>query len=323
MSKIIKFLRRIEVSLLVFFVSFGKKMAGVYRKIKDFLVPKIRVHWKTIVFAVIILYVIGGMVFGIRLYSQNKFERVDLIASKFYPFPVASSGRAIVTNGELQQWVQSSRQFASKNNLEIPADLAQKVAQELADYKAVSQEADKLGIRLTNKEVEEKFKVSIEGIGSIEQARDFIKQMYGLSLEQFKNMIRPMIMTEKVREEKFVRIKVRHILIKDEGKAKEVLEEIKSGGNFEEIAKNKSEDEGSKENGGILAEGEFLYKGSGLVEEFETAAFKLKKDQVSELVKTEFGYHIIRVDDRQGSIDQAAEDWIKGLTSKYPQRIWI
>jgi foldase protein PrsA len=323
MSKIIKFLRKAEIVLLVFFVNFGKKVSGVYHKVKGFLVPKIRSHWKTIIIALAILYAIGGVVFGIRLYSQSRFEKVDLIASKFYPFPVANSGRAIVTNGELQQWVYSSRQFASKNNMEVPADLAQKVTQELANYKIVSQEADQMGIRLTNKEVEEKFMISIEGIGSIEQARDFIKQMYGLSLEQFKNMIRPMILMEKVREEKFVRIKVRHILIKDEGKAKEVLEEVKGGGNFEEIAKNKSEDEGSKENGGLLAEGEFLYKGSGLVDEFEKAAFALKKGQVSELVKTEFGYHIIKAEDRQGSINKTAEEWTESLKKKYPQRVWL
>lgn len=323
MYKIIKFLRRVEVGLLVFFVSFGRKVAAVYFKIRDFLVPKIKSSWKVIILAIAILYVIGGVVFGIRLYKQNRFEKADLYASKIYPFPVANSGRAIVTNGELQQWVYSSKQFALKNNLEIPEDLPQKVAKELADYKIVAQEADKMGVKLTQKEVEDKFMISIEGIGSIEQARDFIKQMYGLSLEQFKGMIRPMILMEKVREDKFVSVKIRHILIKDEGKAKETLEEIKKGGNFEEIAKNKTEDEGSKESGGLLAEGEFLYRGSGLVEEFENAAFDLKKGDVSDLVKTEFGYHIIKVEDRRGDINKTAEAWIEGLKKDYPQRLWI
>ena len=323
MSKFIKILRSIEVTLLVFIVNFGRKVASLYRRIRDFLVPKVRANWRTIVTAIVILYVIGGAVFGYRLYSQNRFERADMIASKIYPFPVASSGRALVLNSELQRWVYSSKNFASKNNLETPSDLPQKVVQELANYKMAAQEADRMGVKLTQKEIDEKFAVSIEGIGSIEQARDFISQMYGISLEQFKNMIKPMILLEKIREDKFVRIKVRHILIKDEGKAKEVLEEIKKGGNFDEIAKDRSEDEGSKEAYGLLAEGEFLYRGSGLVQEFEDAAFKLKKGQVSELVKTEFGYHIIKVDDKQGSINQTSERWLEGLKSKYPQRIWL
>lgn len=323
MSKVIMVLRRVEVALLVFFVSFGRKIAYLYRKARDFIVPKVKTNWKIIVTAVVILYVIGGAVFGYRLYSQNRFERADMLASKIYPFPVASSGRALVSNGELQRWVYSSKTFAGKNNLEIPSDLPQKVVQELANYKMAAQEADRMGVKLTQKETDEKFAVSIEGIGSIEQARDFISQMYGISLEQFKTMIKPMILVEKIKEDKFLSIKVSHILIKDEGKAKETLEEIKKGGNFADIAKDKSEDEGSKESGGLLAEGEFLYKGSGLVQEFEDAAFKLKKGQVSELVKTEFGYHIIKVDDRQGSINQTTENWLEGLKKKYPQRIWI
>jgi len=323
MSKIIKVLRRIEIALLVFFVSFGRKIVYLYRKVRNFLAPRIKANWKTIIAAVVILYVIGGVVSGIRLYSQNKFEKFDVIASKIYPFPVASSGRALVSNGEIQKWIYSSKNFASKNNLEIPKDLPQKVVQELANYKMVAQEADRIGVKLTQKEINKKFAVSIEGIGSIEQARDFIKQMYGISLEQFKAMIKPMILMEKVKEDKFVRIKVRHILIKDEGKAKEVLEEVKKGGNFNEIAKDRSEDQGSKENGGLLAEGEYLYRGSGLVQEFEDVAFKLKKGQVSELVKTEFGYHIIKLDGKKGSINQTPEKWLKGLKKKYPQRIWI
>lgn len=323
MSKIIKVLRRIEVALLVFFIGFGRRVAALYQRARNFLAPKLKAYWKMILLAVVILYAIGGVVFGIRLYKQQRFEKVDLIASYVYPFPVSSSGRALVVNSALQRWVSSSKTFAQKNNMEIPADLPQQIVQELADYKMVAQEADRMGVKLSKKEIDEKFAISIEGIGSVEQARDFIKQMYGISLEQFKSMIKPMILTEKVREDNFVRIKVRHILIKDEGKAKEVQEEIKKGGNFDEIAKDRSEDQGSKDDYGQLAGGEFLYRGSGLVQEFEDAAFKLKAGQVSDLVKTEFGYHLIKVDEKKGTINKSLEDWMGDLKKKYPQRIWI
>ncbi len=323
MSRIIKLLRSIEVFLLVFFIGFGKRLAYAYNKANTYLIPRVRKNWKTILISIIILYAIGGIVFGVRLYAQKRFDKADLIASTIYPFPVASSGRAVVTSHELQSWVYSSKIFASKNNLEIPGDLPEKVAQELVNYKMVAQEADRIGVKLSQKEIDEKFAISIEGIGSEEQARDFISQMYGLSLEGFKNMIQPVILVEKVREDKFVRAKIRHILIKDEGKAKEILEEIKKGGNFDEIAKDRSEDQGSKEGYGQLAGGEFIYRGSGLVKEFEDAAFKLKPKQVSELIKTEFGYHIIKLDEKQGTINVSLESWIEGLKRKYPQRILI
>ena len=279
--------------------------------------------WKTIVLALVVLYVIGAVVFGIRLYKQKKFEKVDLVASYIYPLPVASSGRALIFDKQLQQWVSASKTFAVKNGVDVPADLPQKIAKELADYQLSAQEANATGVRLTSKDINEKFDLSIQGIGTKEQAIDYIKQMYGLSLNQFKRMITPMIMSEKVREDKFVGVKVRHILIKDEKKANEILGKVKAGENFEELAKQNSEDDSSKEQGGLLAGGEFVYRDSGLVKEFEDAMMKLKKGETSELVKTEYGFHIIRVEDRKGEIEQSFTDWLDGLRKKYPQRFWI
>lgn len=323
MSKFVKVLRKIEVSLLVFFVGFGRKATYYYRVVRDFLSSKLGAHKRLVLYAIIILYVIGGVVFGVRLYSQNRFEKIDVVASNIYPFPVASSGRALVLNGSIQRWVYSARLFAEKNNLDVPEDLPQKIVAELADYKVVAQEADRLGVKLSQADIDEGFAVSIEGIGTEEQARDFVKQMYGISLEQLKNMIKPTLLMEKVREEKLVRAKIRHILIKDEGTAKEVQEEIKNGANFDEIAKDRSEDQGSKEDHGQLAGGEFLYKGSGLVKEFEDVAFKLKPGEISDLVKTEFGYHLIKVDEKEGEINKTMEAWLESLKKKYPQRVWI
>ncbi|TCO74531.1 peptidylprolyl isomerase [Marinisporobacter balticus] len=88
--------------------------------------------------------------------------------------------------------------------------------------------------------------------------------------------------------------KAKHILIKDEEKAKEVLKELKDGKNFEEAAKEYSECP-SKTNGGDLG---YFEKGN-MVPEFEAAAFALEIGAISDLVKTQFGYHIIKVEDRK------------------------
>jgi peptidyl-prolyl cis-trans isomerase D len=106
--------------------------------------------------------------------------------------------------------------------------------------------------------------------------------------------------------------KVSHILIKTplpgpDGKvdekgvteaqhrAEDLLKQIKSGAKFEDLAKKYSEDPGSAKEGGSLG---WIGKGR-TVPEFEKAAFSLPKGQISDLVKSSYGFHIIRVDDRQ------------------------
>jgi peptidyl-prolyl cis-trans isomerase D len=77
-------------------------------------------------------------------------------------------------------------------------------------------------------------------------------------------------------------------------KAQDVLKQVKAGGNFAELAKKYSEDPGSAKNGGSLGP---IQRGR-TVPEFEKVAFSLPKGQVSDLVQTTYGFHIIRVDDK-------------------------
>lgn len=88
--------------------------------------------------------------------------------------------------------------------------------------------------------------------------------------------------------------KLSHILVSDENDAEAILKEIKAGASFADIAKKKSVDP-SGERGGELG---WFVKNGQLVSEFENAAFSLKnKGDISNVVKTQFGYHIIRLDD--------------------------
>ena len=90
-------------------------------------------------------------------------------------------------------------------------------------------------------------------------------------------------------------VNARHILVKDEVKAKEIAEKLAKGGDFAALAKENSEDPGSKDNGGDLG-----YFGKGqMVPEFEAAAFALEKGKISAPIKSNFGFHIIKLEDKR------------------------
>jgi peptidyl-prolyl cis-trans isomerase C len=90
-------------------------------------------------------------------------------------------------------------------------------------------------------------------------------------------------------------VRARHILVKTEAEAKDVLAKLKGGADFEKLAREVSVDPSAKTNGGDL---EYFTKGQ-MVAEFSEAAFKLNKGELSEPVKTQFGFHVIKVEDKR------------------------
>lgn len=149
--------------------------------------------------------------------------------------------------------------------------------------------------------IPESRKISYIAFGA-EQAPGSTPQVSDAEVQQYYNQhIKEYQLDEQVR--------VRHILIKvDKGadakadaaakaKAEGILKQIKAGGNFAELAKQNSDDPGSKEQGGELG---FLKRGA-TVPEFDQAAFSLAVGQTSGLIKTQFGYHILQVEEKQGA----------------------
>src|SRR6202035_2058093 len=87
-------------------------------------------------------------------------------------------------------------------------------------------------------------------------------------------------------------------------KAEDVLKQAKHGGNFEDLAKKYSEDDQSKAKGGDLG---WIVEGQ-TVPEFQQTAFSLPKGSISDLVKTQYGFHIIKVLDRETAHIKPLED---------------
>lgn len=99
--------------------------------------------------------------------------------------------------------------------------------------------------------------------------------------------------------------RLRHILVSSEAEAKDIIAKLKDGGNFEDLAKEKSRDTGSAQKGGDLDWG----NPGKYVKPFSEAMVKLSKGQCTETpVKTDFGYHVIKLDDTRPNKFPALED---------------
>ncbi|MBV8478290.1 MAG: peptidyl-prolyl cis-trans isomerase [Acidobacteriaceae bacterium] len=111
------------------------------------------------------------------------------------------------------------------------------------------------------------------------------------------------------------RVKVRHILIKTQGKpasevpaqkakAEDILKQLQRGGDFAAIAKKDSEDPGSAAKGGELG---WIVRGQ-TVPQFEKAAFSLKPGEMSGVIQTDYGFHILQVEDKQAAHTQSFDE---------------
>jgi peptidyl-prolyl cis-trans isomerase C len=188
--------------------------------------------------------------------------------------------------------VPSSRVNALKQQVEAsgrpvtPEVLAQ-IKEELIAREVFMQEAKKRGL-----DASDDFKTQIE----LARQTILIRQLF--ADYQKKN---PVTDAEiKAEYDKFVaanggkEYRARHILVEKEDEAKALIADIKKGGSFEDLAKKASKDPGSGANGGDL---DWAAAGS-YVPEFSGAMVKLAKGQMTDTpVKSQFGFHIIRVDD--------------------------
>jgi foldase protein PrsA len=139
-------------------------------------------------------------------------------------------------------------------------------------------------------------------IASQKELSNALKRV-GISFGKFRDLIKEEIMVQKlsaqlrdgirVTPDDLKEVRASHILVTLESEAKGVLTKLNSGQDFAALAKQYSKDPGSAAKGGDLG----YFSRGNMVEPFENAAFSLKPGQTSGLVKTQYGYHIIKVID--------------------------
>lgn len=193
------------------------------------------------------------------------------------------------------------------------------IANKIIDLEAKSQ-----NIEVTDEDVQKEIDKISEQYGGQETFEQFL-EMYGTSLDDIKENIKVNAKIEKLlgpdvkieedemkayfeeNKESFgekEQVKASHILVDSEDKAKEVKEKLQAGEDFADLAKEYSIDTSNNEQGGELG---FFARGA-MVKEFEDVAFSMETGQISDPVKTEFGYHIIKVEDKKPAKEATYEE---------------
>ena len=216
--------------------------------------------------------------------------------------------------------------LASRQNLK------NSIVQMMVQDKLISDDMKANKIEVADKDVNDAFLNSVKQFGGQEQF-DKMLDDYNMDVEKFKETVRKDLMYQKHKEwftkehpvtdeeikqyyednkDQFAKRDASHILVEDEKTAKEIKEKLDNGEDFAKLAKEYSKDTANAENGGNLG----TFSKGQMVKEFEDAAFNLKEGEISEPVKTQFGYHIIKLNKVADSIEDNKEAITNALTDK-------
>lgn len=232
-----------------------------------------------------------------------------------------------ISSGEVMQHIyltsgSHSSQLKRMGSAQV-TQIIENAAVGLAERKLILKAAEKQGITVTAQELDSILAINYQHFGGEEefnnlvtkngQSLDFVRSdiQERLVIEKYVNSLFKDAVTitdEELQEEYAAPLTatVRHILfttrdksdseiVEIKKKAEEVLQKAKSGEDFVKLVEIYSEDPGSKTKGGLYAD----FPRGRMVKPFEDAAFTLPVGSISDLVETQFGYHIIKVENRK------------------------
>ena len=212
---------------------------------------------------------------------------------------------------------------------QLVAQNGQQVLNALIAEKIMELEVKKLNIEVTDEEIEAELTEMEEYYGGEEEFKNFLTYV-GYSYDDIKNdtetniklkkLLAPYIeITDEEKKEYFEsnkvsfdqpeQVKASHILVETKEIADEVKSKLNDGEDFAKLAKEYSKDLSNSENGGDLG-----YFGRGqMVAPFEETVFSMEINEISEPVETNFGFHIIKLDDYNEGEEAVFEDKIKDV----------
>ncbi len=217
-------------------------------------------------------------------------KRLALLSATAIVLPLAVHAQNIATvNGKPvpKSRMDTLLQQAARSGQPVSPEMQARAKDEVVMREIFAQEAEKRGIPATA-EYKQQMELLRQTILIRELFADFQKKNRATDADI-------KVEYDKLKSQSTgMEYRARHILVEDEATAKKLIAEIKAGASFEDTAKKNSKDPGSGENGGDLD----FAKPDSFVPEFGQAMVALKKGEMTqEPVKSQFGYHIIKLED--------------------------
>lgn len=250
-----------------------------------------------LVASVFTLLLVALIIITVGIYKFGWEGPAAMTVARVLPYPAATVNGKVVTYREYLDDVATVKRFFSKQleKGETPDftpppedEIRSGVLDRLIQTKVLEEQAVAYNVTVSQEDIDAEYG-KLEGDEAQNQIAAEILDLYGWTADMFKQrVIRPYLMQQKLA----TAISNDDALTAEaQQRAKDVLDKVRGGADFAELAKEFSADPGSGPEGGELG---WFEKGV-MVPEFETAAFALEPDSVSDVVKTQFGYHIIKV----------------------------
>jgi peptidyl-prolyl cis-trans isomerase C len=248
--------------------------------------------------------------------KKTFFAATVVVAAAVLAPLVAQAQNIAVVNGKpvpksrVDAIVTQVQKQATQRGQQLPPDLDKLVRDKVVTDEILSQEAERRGLA-----------ASPDFKSQMELARQSI--LIGLLSQDIEKKAAVTDAEVQAEYDKFkaqasgTEYKARHILVEKEDDAKAIITQLKAGGNFAELAKKNSKDPGSAQNGGELD----FASPSSYVPEFSQALVALKKGEYTQVpVKTQFGYHIIELEDTRAAQFPPLADVKPQITQRLTQQ---
>jgi hypothetical protein len=276
------------------------------------------IKWVLLIILAVFILTIGTFAVGIYGFSwQNKPAKTAvkiipypavLILDNYFPYLHGVRLSSLWSElGSVEKYFKEFQKLdlSEEKNQEQYNKMRVQIEDQMVDNKIITEQARVYDVKVDQKAIDEEYKKIVEANGGEAKVKETIEMYYGWTVDQFKQKIKDYLLRQdlekKLREDDKLGTGAKE-------KAEEILVEVKKpNADFAELAKKYSQDEQTAQQGGDL--GKF---GKGkMMPEFEEVAFSLEPGQISEVVETEFGYHIIKVDEKTGEEVHARHILIK------------